>query len=103
MYKLFFNDERFEQFAVRDLIDRGVSTIQAIRNEPDLDLDELKAANMDTLVKSGKVSDPKCLSFLTEQLISMGKMSTKTDSQTLLSLYEIFLSLAVLFGTDLKA
>lgn len=33
----------------------------------------------------------------------MGKMSIKDESQSLVNLYEIFLSLSILFGADLKA
>ena len=78
--------------------------IVAIRAEEDIDLDDLTAMNVRQKVKDKeKVVDPFALSFLTEQLIGMGKMSIKDESQTLVSLYEIFLSLSVLFGADLKA
>ena len=36
-------------------------------------------------------------------MIKMNKMSMKNESGTLISLYEIFISLSVLFGMDLKS
>ena len=46
MYKLFFNDTSFEQFALRDLVERGIHTIEAIRANPEFDLDELRVSSM---------------------------------------------------------
>ena len=46
MYKLFFNDASFEKFAVDDLVKRGVQTIEAIRENPEFDLDELTVSTM---------------------------------------------------------
>ena len=104
MYKLFFNNADFEKFAVQDLLNRGTQMIEAIRADSELDLDELTAGNASEKVKEGsKVCDPFALSFLTAQLIGMGKMSIKSESPTLVGLYEIFMSLAILFGADLKA
>ena len=103
MYKLFFNNADFEKFAVADLLTRGTQMIATIRAEEDLDLDELKAINVSQKVKAEKVVDPFALSFLSSQMITMGKMSIKDEAQMLISLYEIFLSLAILFGADLKA
>ena len=103
MYKLFFNNDDFEKFAVQDLLSRGTQTIEAIRADPEFDLDELRVGNASEKIKGGKVCDPFALSFLTAQLISMGKMSIKSESSTLVSLYEIFMGLSILFGADLKA
>ena len=64
MYKIFFNSPEFEQFAVQDLLSRGTQTIEAIRADPDFDLDELTASNLSTKVKTGTVSDPFALGFL---------------------------------------
>ena len=40
---------------------------------------------------------------MAEQLIKMGKMSVKTESHALINLLEVFLSFAVLFGSDEKS
>ena len=81
MYKLFFTNAQFEKFAVQDLLTRGSEMIVAIRAEGDIDLDELTAMNVSQKVKAKeKVVDPFALSFLTEQLIGMGKMSIKDES-----------------------
>ena len=103
MYSLFFNNPEFEKFAVQDLLTRGKQTIEAIRSDPDLDLDDLEPSNLLTEVTTGTVTDPFCLSFLTDQLIKMGKVSVKSQNQTLVALYEIFLSFSVLLGVDQKS
>ena len=66
MYSLFFNNPEFEKFAVQDLLTRGKQTIEAIRSDPDLDLDDLEPSNLLTEVTTGTVTDPFCLSFLTD-------------------------------------
>ena len=45
MYTLFFNDKAFEKFALEDLLKRGKQTIQAIRADPEYDLDDLTVTN----------------------------------------------------------
>ena len=104
MYGLFFNDASFEKFAIDDLQRRGLKTIEAVRADEDLDLDELKVATLSTKFK-GKdhVTDPLAVSFLVTQMIKMGKLSMKDSSASLITLYEIFLGMAILFGTDLVA
>lgn len=101
MYKLFFNNPEFEKFAVSDLIQRGTQTIKIIRNDPDIDLDEVTLS--DLCAKNPLVSNPFAFSFLAEQLIKMDKLSIKRgdeSSQALISVFEVFMSFAILFGSD---
>ena len=52
IYKLLLQDEMFEAFAVADILKRGKDTVQILRSNEDLDLDELKVSNMSKLVKT---------------------------------------------------
>ena len=64
MYKLFFNNENFEKFIIKDVMNRGIETITYIKSNPEtVDLNKI---SLDKLLKEDKISDLMVLSFLTE-------------------------------------
>lgn len=78
---------------------RAINTIRHIRSDSDLDFDEIE-----TQVKltGGSVTDPNTLALLAEQFKKSGQISLKGKDDTLLQLFEVFLSLAVLYGANKK-
>lgn len=106
IYELLLQDEKFETFAVSDILRRGKETIEAIRAEDELDLDELKVTNLSKLIKCKnglKTSDPSAVCFQAKILIKLGKISFTSENNALVTLFEILLALAILFGADLKS
>ena len=64
MYRLFFNNDNFEKFIIKDVMNRGIETITYIKSNPEtVDLGKI---SLDKLLKEDKISDLMVLSFLTE-------------------------------------
>lgn len=65
IYVLLLNDSRFEKFAISDIINRGMETIESIRADEDLELDFLTIQNMNTVkpLEGKKISSPGALCF----------------------------------------
>ena len=106
IFNLLSSDSEFEQFSLRDLLQRGRETIEVIRADDDLELEQLKLENLGTAVKhtEGKtVSSPSAMRVVVEILLKLGKLSFSSANNELVQIFEILLSLSILFGADLKA
>lgn len=61
---------------------------------------------MSKLVKTKddeELSDPNVVCFQAQILVKLGKISFETENNAMVTLFEILLALAIVFGTDLKS
>ena len=106
IYQLLFSDEKFENFAINDIVTRGIDTIEQIRADEELELDFLSLQNMKSYVKpiEGKqISSPMALAFQAGILTKLGKIDFNREDNALVKIFEIILALSILFGMDRKS
>ena len=82
------------------MVQRGVQTIKSIVNQKNFDMDELKLKTMRDQIKDGTVYDPRSLDFIFKRLLAAEKISITEQPETFCVIFEMLLSLAVLFGMD---
>jgi len=106
IYELLLNDGQFEKFSIQDILKRGKETIEAIRANDDLDLDDLRMTKLNTQVRAPEgttLSDPCAVCFQATILVKLGKISFNSANNELVTLYEILLALSALFSADIKS